>query len=216
MASAHIFLAALKRMGFPLERFDNFATLNSELQTLPVGRTAGQGVDIPSEVLLNQPAKLELMSAIKDGVSDFEAALATPQGLKEFLQGNIDYHDNPQGFVKSLFEKAGMIGATNANIRMFSFRFRAVDDGPGTLIKLLVPFDIEAADMTAVLSRRAEVKPDELQRYQDPDKMVDFYVGINPKTVDPEKETRIKERLTELGCEVTNISSYATASQETV
>ncbi|OGD94683.1 hypothetical protein A3A48_02325 [Candidatus Curtissbacteria bacterium RIFCSPLOWO2_01_FULL_37_9] len=208
MATSHIFLTALKRLGFPLERFDNFATLNAELQTQPSGRTAGQGPGIPSEVLLNQPAKWELMQAVRESAKDFEAALSTGYGFQEFLQGNIDYHDNPKGFVKALFEKAGMIGATNANIRMFSFKFRVEDEGPGTLRRLLEPFDLEDADMTAFLSQRAEVKVDEQHKYQDPDKVVDFYVGINPKTVDPEKDRRIKERLVEMGCEITENSSW--------
>src|SRR3989344_3691206 len=75
MATAHIFATALRAAGFPLGEFDSYATLNAELQALPVGRTLGQGTKIPSEVIFNQPLKAEMLETIKQGVRELEESL---------------------------------------------------------------------------------------------------------------------------------------------
>jgi hypothetical protein len=40
-----LFAAALRNNTLTLKEFDDFATLNAELATLPLGRTLGRGVD---------------------------------------------------------------------------------------------------------------------------------------------------------------------------
>jgi hypothetical protein len=41
---------------------------------------------------------------------------------------------------------------------------------------------------------------DDLRKGIDPDKIVDFDIGVDPKTIDLDKEERIKEQLVALGC----------------
>ena len=107
-----------------------------------------------------------------------------------------------------MFEKAGMIGATNANIRMFHFAFRITDDESGKLRQVLEPFEREGANLSAILSRAGQITPEEREQGVDPDRIVKFYVGIDPRTVDDNKDRRIRERLIEMGCEVVDYNGF--------
>lgn len=202
MAIAHIVAGALRGSNFPLERFDAFSTLNSELLALPVGRTLGQGTKVPSEVLFNQPMKVDFLAALKEGVSQLEQVLGDRAKLQELMQQNIDFHDNPKGFVGAIFKKAGIIGARNANLRMHKLSFRITDDKPGALRKILEPFYGEGANLTAIDSMPGTISDEERKKGINPDNIVDFDIGIDPKTIDQDKEKRIRERLIELGCSV--------------
>jgi prephenate dehydrogenase len=199
MATAHIFAAALRNAGFPLGAFDSYATLNAELQALPIGRTLGQGTKIPSEVIAGQPLKEEYMETLREGLRELESVLGDRDGLQAWMQQNIDFH-NGDGTVNHLFKKAGVIGARNANLRMHSFSFRITNDQPGILSSILEPFHAEGANLTAIDSMPGTATDKELERGVDPDKIVDFDIGVDPKTIDPDKEERIKEQLVALGC----------------
>lgn len=200
MAIAHIVAGALRGSNFPLERFDAFSTLNSELLVLPIGRTLGQGTKVPSEILFNQPTKTDFLAALKEGVSQLEQVLGDRTKLQELMQQNIDFHDNPSGFVGAIFRKAGIIGARNANLRMHKFSFRITDDKPGALRRVLEPFYTEGANLTAIDSMPGTISDAERKKGVNPDNIVDFDIGIDPKTIDQGKEQKIRERLIELGC----------------
>ena len=202
MAVAHIVAGALRSSRFPLERFDAYSTLNAELLALPVGRTLGQGTRVPSEVLFNQPMKFDFLVTLKEGVSQLEQVLGDRVKLQELMQQNIDFHNDPYGFIDVIFKKAGIIGARNANIRMHKFSFRITDDQPGVLRRILEPFYVEGANLTAIDSIPGTPSDEERSRGINPDNIVDFDIGIDPKTIDPEKEERIKKGLLELGCTV--------------
>ena len=201
MATAHIFATALRNADFPLGEFDNYATLNAELQALPVGRTLGQGTKIPSEIIFNQPLKAEMLETLKQGVRELEEAMGDRDKLQELMQRNINFH-NADGTVNAIFKKAGVIGARNANLRMHRFSFRITNDQPGLLSKILEPFHIEGANLNAIDSMPGLATDDEKQKGVSPDEIVDFDIGIDPNTIDEDKERRIKERLIELGCVV--------------
>ena len=203
MGDAHSFAATLRIAGITLGMFDSSATLNAELQALPVGRTLGQGTRIPSEILFNQPMRLQFLAAMKQGVLELEAALEDRDRLQAWMQKNIDFH-NADGAVQTIFGKAGIIGARNANIRMHKLSFRITDDQPGLLQKILQPFHEQGANLTAIDSMPGTISDDERRRGVNPDAIVDFDIGIDPRTIDPEKEQRIKERLLELGCTVSS------------
>ncbi|MBI3486274.1 hypothetical protein HY025_05055 [Candidatus Daviesbacteria bacterium] len=202
MALAHIVAAALRSSDFSLNQFDSYSTLNAELLTLPIGRTLGQGTRVPSEVLFNQPRKLDFLATLKDGISQFEQALADREVLQQLMQKNIDFHNNPVGFIESIFKKAGIIGARNANLRMHRLSFRITDDKPGILRHLLDPFYVEGTNLTAIDSMPGSISKEEREKGINPDNIVDFDIGIDPETIDAEKERRIKRRLVELGCTV--------------
>lgn len=201
MFTNHIFARVLRSLGFPLREFDRFATLNSELSGLSVGRTLGQGTNVPSEVLYNQPAKLSLEDTFEDAIREFRLALSDREDLQTLMNENIAFH-NQDGFVEEIFRRAGIIGARNANLRMYSLSFRITDDEPGLLRSLLSPFDIEGANLTAIDSMAGIATKEELARGVNPDKIVDFDIGVDPKTIDPEKEQRIRSSLIELGCTI--------------
>ena len=207
-SGAHTMAAAMRELGIPLAEFDLYATLNAELFGLPIGRTLGQGVKIPSEILFNQALKVKCIEALEAQVRRFKNALQDEDELRKFIQGNIDFHNDPDGFVKAMFEKAGMIGATNANIRMFHFAFRITDDESGKLRQVLEPFEREGANLSAILSRAGQITPEEREQGVDPDRIVKFYVGIDPRTVDDNKDRRIRERLIEMGCEVVDYNGF--------
>lgn len=57
--------------------------------------------------------------------------------------------------------------------------------------------------MTAIDSMPGVATEEEKVAGVDPDKIVDFDIGIDPKTVDPDKDRRIKEKLVEMGCTIT-------------
>lgn len=201
MATAHIVAGALRNVDFSLGEFDAYATLNAELQALPIGRTLGQGTKIPSEVIYNQPLKAEILDSIKQGLRELEEALDDREKLRELMQRNIDFH-NADGTVDALFRKAGVIGARNANLRMHRFSFRIIDDQPGKLLRVLQPFYVEGANLNAIDSMPGVATEEEKQKGVKLDGIVDFDIGIDPNTIDEDKEKRIKERLIELGCVV--------------
>lgn len=202
MAIAHIVAGALRDSNFPLERFDAYSTLNSELFALVLGRTLGQGTKVPSEILFNQPMKADFLAALKKGLSQFEQALDDRAKLQEVMQENIYFHDNPSGFVGAIFRKAGIIGARNANLRMHKLSFRITDDKPGILRRILEPFYVEGANLTAIDSMPGTISDEERKKGVNPDSIVDFDIGIDPKTIDPDKEQRIRRKLIALGCTV--------------
>lgn len=203
MAMAHIVASALRESKFPLERFDAYSTLNAELLALPIGRTLGQGTKVPSEVLFNQPMKMEFLEKLKEGFSQLEQVLGDRAKLQELMQQNIDFHDNnPSGFVEAIFKKAGIIGARNANLRMHKLSLRITDDKPGALGRILEPFYTEGANLTAIDSMPGTISDEERKKNVNPDNIVDFDIGIDPKTIDQDKEKRIRKRLIELGCSV--------------
>lgn len=202
MATAHIIASALRETGFPLERFDAFATLNAELLALPIGRTLGQGTRIPSEVLFNQPMKWEWLKSLRKGIDALEQILGDRNKLQDLMQQNIDFHNDPRGFIDSIFMKAGVIGARNANLRMHKFSFRITDNQPGKLMEVLRPFHVEGADLTAIDSMPGIINEEEKKRGINPDAIVDFDIGIDPSTIDEDKERRIKESLARIGCTI--------------
>lgn len=201
MATAHIVAGALRKAGFSLGEFERYATLNAELQALPIGRTLGQGTGVPSEVIFHQPLKAEIVASIRQGLRELEEALDDRGKLQELMQRNIGFH-NADGTVDALFRKAGVIGARNANLRMHRFSFRITDDQPGKLIGALQPFYVEGANLNAIDSMPGVATEEEKQRGVNPDGIVDFDIGIDPNTIDEGKERRIKKRLIELGCVV--------------
>ena len=142
-----------------------------------------------------------MIETIKEGVKELEEVLEDRDKLQELMQRNIDFH-NSDGTVNTLFKKAGVIGARNANLRMHRFSFRITEDQPGILSRVLEPFHIEGANLSAIDSMPGAPSDEEKQRGVDPDKIVDFDIGIDPNTIDEDKERRIKERLTELGCTI--------------
>lgn len=203
-AVMHVFAAALRKYGLPLERFNAFATLNAELATLPLGRTLGQGTVVPSEVLFTQPKKTEFFAEISEALRELGENLGDRGKLQNFMQENISFHNNPTGVVNSVFGKAGIVGARIANFRMCALSFRTTDDQPGKLRELLYPFYQEGANLTAIDSMPGVITPEEEKQGVDPDKIVDFDIGIDPKTIDPQKAEVIKDSLRKMGCVVDN------------
>lgn len=202
MVTTHMVAGALRESGFTLRRFDNFSTLNSEQLASTIGRTLGQGPKIPSEIVFNQPDKWEFLESLKQGLTAIGKTLGDRDELQRLMQQNIDFHNDPEGFIQTIFKKAGIIGARNANLRMHKFSFRIIDDQPGKLREVLDPFYIEGANLTAIDSMAGNITPEEKAKGVNPDNIVDFDIGIDPKTIDDEKEERIKERLLELGCTI--------------
>lgn len=202
-AVAYLFATALREGKLKLTKFDDFSTLNAELLTLPVGRTLDQGVVVPSEILCTQPRKEEFLSYLKDALQKLEENLGDREKLKVFMQDIISFHDDPIGFVDSIYRKAGVVGARNANLRMHSFSFRITDDRSGRLRELLVPFYKEGANLTAIDSMPGTITQDEEKQGIDPDGIVDFDIGIDPQTITPEKEASIKDKLQKMGVSLT-------------
>lgn len=202
MAVAHLVAGALRSSNFTLERFDTYSTLNSELFALVLGRTLGQGTKVPSEILFNQPLKADFLKALKKSVFQLEKVLNNRAEMQELMQKNIDFHDNPSDFIQAIFKKAGVIGSRNANLRMHKLSFRITDDKPGILRRILEPFYLEGANLTAIDSMPGSATDEERRKGVKPDSIVDFDIGIDPKTINPNKERRIRKKLRELGCAI--------------
>lgn len=201
MVSAHLLAGALREIACPLGRFSSFSTLNSELQTLPLGRTLGQGTKVPSEIIHNQPMRERWFEAMEKALAEMRDSLDEKDSLQQLMEKNIEFHNN-DGSVDAISKKAGIIGARNANLRMHRFSFRITDDRPGRLLEALKPFHIEGVNLTAIDSMSGIATDEEIKKDVDPDSIVDFDIGIDPKTIDEEKEQRIREKLIELGCSV--------------
>lgn len=144
--------------------------------------------------------KWEWLESLEKGIKALKRALKNREKLQKFMQENIDFHDDPGGFIDSIFRKAGIIGARNANLRMHKLSFRIIDDRSGKLMEILQPFYLEGANLTAIDSMPGAINEEERKRGINPDAIVDFDIGIDPQTIDKEKELRIRRQLTELGC----------------
>ena len=200
--TAYVVSETLRSLGIPLKEFDCFATLNAEFLALLAGRTQGQGVKVPSEVLFRQDRKFEIIGVLQAALERLKQALSDREELEKLMQTNIDYHDNPEGLIGQLFRKAGIVGSRNANLRMCSLSFRITRDRPGKLRDVLKPFFVEDVNLTAIDSMQGEITEEERLRGVDPDGIIDFDIGVNPKTINPEKARRIKETLWAMGCQV--------------
>lgn len=200
MLEQHWFAAALRIAGIRFEDFNYFATLNSEVAGLSLGRTLGQGVEIPAEILFTQPRRSEFMKIFQEASAEAEHAMGSEGGLKEWMAANIEFHDDPVGTVDTIFRKAGRVGSRLANLRMYSMEIRTTEDMPGLLRKILEPFEEEGVNLTAIDSMPGIITPEEELRGIDPERIVDFDFGIDLTTMDGEKEQRIKEKLWGMGC----------------
>lgn len=200
MVTQHLFAATLRNSGITFDEFDRFATLSSELEALALARVLGQGTNMPTEIIFTQPRRQEFLGNLLRAFCELVHGLDSEDGLREFLQTNLNFHNNPDGTVNRAFRKAGIVGSRLANIRMYSLSFRIHDDRPGELMKLLRVFD--GVNLTAIDSMTGNITPEEEQRGIDPDSIVDFAIGIDPRTIDLEKAQRIKDGLRELGCVV--------------
>lgn len=204
-ATVHVLSTALRQLNFPLAQFNKFATLNAELLGLPIGRTLGQGTKVPSEILFTQPKKAEFLKAMQTALADFTDALADQSELQQMMAANIEAHDDNEGwrgYIEKMFKKAGIVGARNANLRMYSFSFRIVDDQPGKLRKLLKPFNEHNVNITAIDSMVGVITPIEKESGINPDDIVDFDIGVDLNTMTPGKEQSIKEALWDMGCTI--------------
>jgi len=197
--TAYVVSETLKELGISLQTFDDMATLNAELQALHIGRSLGQGTGVPSEVMFRQRKKKEIIGAMEAAFEKLVQALENREQLQRLMQDSIDFH-NREGTVAKIFRKGGVIGFRNANLRMYSFSFRIVDDRPGRLREVLGPFDLEGVNLKAIDSMPGVITEEEKAAGVDPDRIVDFDIGIDPKTIDPNKDRRIKQRLAEMGC----------------
>lgn len=195
-----LFASALRNSNLTLEEFDKFATLNSELGTLPLARSLGQNPRIISEILNTQPKRQIFLDHLRNAMLEFQQNIDDRKSLEQFIEKVAGFHNEPSGFLGSMFRKAGIVGARNANMRMYSLSLRVTDDRPGRLRGLLDPFYEEEINLTAIDSMPGIITPEEETRGVDPERIVDFDIGIDPKTNNPEKEARIKEKLIELGC----------------
>lgn len=209
-ATVHMLAAALERTDFSLGAFNRFATLNAELLGLPIGRTLGQGTKVPSEILFTQPKKEEFLESMQLALTEMADALQDREKLEALMKANIKFHDDPIGYVERMFRKAGIVGARNANLRMYAFSFRIVDDKPGKLREILKPFDDESVNITAIDSMVGIITPAEREKGINPDDVVDFDIGVDLKTMDENKEKRIREDLLSLGCDTNSLSHQLT------
>ena len=207
-SAAYVISETLKELGIPLKIFDHFATLNAELMVLPVGRSLGQGTGVSSEVMFRQRKKQEIIKAMKVALERLEAVLGDREELQSFMQESIDFHNNSEETVAKLFRKAGVIGSRNANIRMYHFSFRITGDRPGILREVLEPFYLEGANLTAIDSMPGVITEEERLTGVNPDRIIDFDIGIDPRTVDDNKDRRIRERLTKMGCKVFDFDGF--------
>lgn len=201
-ASELVFGTALRNAGLPLEEFDSFATLNSELATLPLARSLGQDPAIISEILYTQPRREIFVEYLRNALLELQLNIDDPESLKQFIEKIAGFHDQPPGVLVRTFRKAGIVGARNANMRMYSLSLRITDDRPGRLRELLDPFYEEEINLASLDTMAGVITSEEEARGVDPEKIVDFDIGIDPKTINPEKETRIREKLIELGCAI--------------
>lgn len=167
-----------------------------------MGRTLGQGTKTPSEVLFNQPDKDEFARQMHEALVELEASLPDQDELIGLMETNIQFHGGPYGVIERLFKKAGIVGARNANLRMYAFSLRITDDRPGKLIELLIPFRDEGLNITAIDSMTGIITPSEGEKGVDPDKIVDFDIGIDMTTYTEEGERRVKEELYKMGCTI--------------
>lgn len=200
MLEQHWLAAALRIAGIRLEDYNLFATLNSELAGLSLGRTLGQGVEIPAEILFTQPRRTEFMKIFSQAFAEAEHAMGSKEGLKEWMAANIEFHDDPVGTVDTMFKKAGRAGSRLANLRMHSMEIRTTEDKPGLLRKILEPFEEEGVDLTGIDSMPGTITPEEAEQGVDPDRIVDFDFGIDLTTMNETTERRIKEKLWAMGC----------------
>lgn len=200
MSGAHILLAASRLGGKTLNKFIRDATLSSEIEALVLSRIMGQGTKIPAEIMYDQPKRKEFLGNLVVAFCEFIHALDSEEELREFLQTNIDFHNNPDGIISKEFKRAGIVGSRLANIRMCSLSFRIYDDRPGRLMEISRVFHQAGVNLTAIDSMLGNITPEETQLGRNPDLIVDFDIGIDPRTIDPEKEQTIKDGLREIGC----------------
>ena len=197
-----LFASFLRLAGIPLSKFERFATLNGDLAALVLGRSLGQGTVVPSEILFTQPRKRKLMEIMHDALEELEEASTDREKLQALMATNISYHDNPPGSVRRMFGRGGVVGARLANLRMYSLSCRIIDDSPGKLMRLLAPFAEVDANLTAIDSMPGAPTPADGQAGVDPDQIVDFDFGVDPNTINPQTEQRIKDSLVAMGCKI--------------
>lgn len=195
---------SLRNRRITLEDFNISATANSQLGVLATVRGVGQTPEIIAEVLSGQPENVsEIIDSNIEALQELRSKLTDKEGLERYIEALQTFHGKSTGKLQEMFDDTELLVAEILRIALYNLQFSTPEDDPGTLLKLLTPFAERRINLMAIASARIPPTKEAIQQGEDAKKeTVLFRTGVDLKTIDPEKEQRIKDRLRAMGCTI--------------
>lgn len=193
---------SLRNRGITIQESDRTSTANSQLAGDSDIRGFAQPKKIIAEILNGQvQTSTEIIDSQIAALKELRSKLVNRKTLEDYIEELQNFHGGSTGELQEMFNNTGLLVAEILRIALYNREFSTPSDIPGTLKKLLDPFEDKAVNLTAIGSMRVPPTKELIQQGADArEETVVFKVGVDKETIDPQKEKAIDQALEELGC----------------
>lgn len=193
---------SLRNRGITIQNSDKNSTANSQLAGDSDIRGFAQPKKIIAEILNGQvPTTIGIIDSQIRALEELKSKLADRKTLEEYIGELQNFHGGLTGELQEMFNNTGLLIAEILRIPQYNRAFSTPDDVAGTLKRLLGPFEENGVNLTAIGSMRVPPTKELIQQGMDARaETVVFKIGIDPETINPQKETIIDQALEKMGC----------------
>lgn len=195
---------SLRNRGITIQESDKTSTANSQLAGGSDLRGFAQPKRIIAEVLSGQvQSTTEIIDSQIAALQELKGQLGDRETLEAYIEKLQNFHGGLTGELKEMFDNTGLLVAEILRIALYNRQFSTPDDIPGTLKKLLIPFEENEVNLTAIGSMRVPPTKELIQLGMDARlETVVFKIGADEETVTSQKEEAIDQTLREMGCQI--------------
>jgi len=186
---------ALEKSGVNLKALNEIAPANFQLFNLSLWRTLVQDPRI-SATLITNLLKDKEGEALAQEIHTAVQQITKEKDEKELVKLFEETYSrlNREGLGLTMNEATTIVLERLANLQVKSITIETLEDKPGLLRQILLPFEEQGINLTAIDSHKQKDK-------------VKFEIGIDENTYTPEALQTIVLALQKIGCSVTEITS---------
>lgn len=194
---------SLRNRGITIQDSDKTSTANSQLAGDSDIRGIGQPKGIIAEILNGQiRTTTEIIDSQIAALEELKSKVGNRQMLEEYIGQLQNFHGGSTGELKKMFENTGLLVAEILRMALYNRQFSTPNDISGTLRRLLGPFEDNEINLAAIGSMRVPPTKELIQQGMDARaESVVFKIGVDPDTINPQKEVVIDKELQEMDCQ---------------
>ncbi len=186
------------------QELDQNSTANSQLGGDSDIRGLGQRAGTIGEILNGQlPTTERIIDSQIQALQLLKSLVSNRKELEDFIDRLQNFHGGSTGKLQEMFNNTGLLIAQILRTSLCSQNLSIPSDTPGTLRRLLNPFDRSKVSLTAIGSMRVPPTKEAIQQGMDARaETVVFQLGIDPETTTPETELKINQKLRKMGAQL--------------